>query len=83
MNKINIKEIVEDLIDTFLYAGKVSLDLRHKGLTKKIKSSPKIKLRNQKKKLVVKKVLSQHDTVIGKKRELLQIFKKQLICNQI
>ena len=38
MNKINIKEIVEDLIDTFFYAGKVSLDLRYKGLTKEIKS---------------------------------------------
>ena len=37
MNKINLKEIVEDLIDTFLYAGKVSLELREKGLTKKIK----------------------------------------------
>jgi len=38
MNKINIKEIVENLIDTFLYAGKVSLELRKKGLTKEIKS---------------------------------------------
>ena len=37
MNKFNLKEIVEDLIDTFLYAGKVSLELREKGLTKKIK----------------------------------------------
>ena len=38
MTKINLKEIVEKLIDTFLYAGKVSLELREKGLTKKIKS---------------------------------------------
>ena len=38
MNKINIKKTVEDLIDTFLYAGKISLELREKGLTKKIKS---------------------------------------------
>ena len=38
MNKINIKEIVENLIQTFISAGKVSLDLRSKGLTKEIKS---------------------------------------------
>jgi len=38
MNKDKIKEIVENLIDTFLYAGEVSLKLRKKGLTKKIKS---------------------------------------------
>ena len=38
MNEINIKKIVENLIDTFLHAGKVSLDLRNQGLTKKIKS---------------------------------------------
>ena len=38
MNKIKIKEIVENLIDTFLIAGEVSLNLRLKGLTKKIKS---------------------------------------------
>ena len=37
MVKVNIKEIVENLISTFLYAGKVSLNLRDKGLTKKIK----------------------------------------------
>ena len=37
MVKVNIKEIVENLISTFLYAGKVSLDLRDKGLIKKIK----------------------------------------------
>ena len=38
MTKINIKEVVENLVDTFLSAGKVSLDLRQKGLTKEIKS---------------------------------------------
>ena len=38
MDKINIKEIVENLIQTFISAGKVSLDLRSKGLTKEIKS---------------------------------------------
>ena len=38
MSKINIKEIIESLIDTFLNAGKISLELRKKGLTKKIKS---------------------------------------------
>ena len=38
MSKIDIKEIVESLINTFLDAGKTSLDLREKGLIKKIKS---------------------------------------------
>ena len=38
MEKNNLKEIVENLIDTFLYAGKVSIELRKKGLTKEIKS---------------------------------------------
>ncbi len=38
MKKIEIKEIVENLIDTFLSAGKISIDLRKKGLTKEIKS---------------------------------------------
>ena len=38
MNELNKKEIVESLIDTFLYAGKICLELRVKGLTKKIKS---------------------------------------------
>ena len=38
MKKINIKETVENLVDTFLYAGKISLELRKKGLTKEIKS---------------------------------------------
>ena len=38
MSKINIKETIENLISTFLDAGKVSLELREKGLIKKIKS---------------------------------------------
>ena len=36
MIDLNIKKIVEELIDTFLYAGQISIDLRNKGLTKKI-----------------------------------------------
>jgi len=38
MNKFNIQETIENLVDTFLNAGKISLELRRKGLTKKIKS---------------------------------------------
>ena len=38
MNKIDIKKITYDLIDTFLNAGQISLELRKKGLIKKIKS---------------------------------------------
>ena len=38
MVKINLKEIVENLINTFLSAGEISIDLRKVGLTKKIKS---------------------------------------------
>ena len=38
MTKINIKKTVRDLIETFLSAGEVSISLRNKGLTKKIKS---------------------------------------------
>ena len=37
MNNQNIKKIIESLIDTFLYAGQISLDLRKKGLTKEMK----------------------------------------------
>ena len=33
MNEINIKDVIINLIDTFLYAGKVSLELREIGLT--------------------------------------------------
>ena len=38
MNEINIKQTVENLIDTFLDAGKLSLELRKKGLIKQIKA---------------------------------------------
>ena len=38
MTQANIKKIVESLIDTFLEAGKISLELRVKGLTKNMKS---------------------------------------------
>ena len=38
MIEIDIKKIVESLIDTFLEAGKISLELRKKGLIKKTKS---------------------------------------------
>jgi 3'(2'), 5'-bisphosphate nucleotidase len=38
MNKVNIEKIVKNLIDTFLNAGEISLELRSKGLTKNIKS---------------------------------------------
>ena len=37
MKQIEIKSTIEKLIDTFLYAGKVSIELREKGLTKEIK----------------------------------------------
>ena len=38
MTKINIEKTVRNLIETFLSAGEVSIGLRNKGLTKKIKS---------------------------------------------
>ena len=38
MTEINIEQIVRGLIDTFLSAGEVSINLRKDGLTKKIKS---------------------------------------------
>ena len=37
MNEVNIKKIIENLIDTFFKAGEISLDLRKKGLIKKLK----------------------------------------------
>ena len=36
--KLNLKEIVENLIDNFLEAGDLAIQLREKGLIKKIKS---------------------------------------------
>ncbi len=38
MTEINIKQTVENLVSTFLNAGKVALELRKKGLSKEIKS---------------------------------------------
>ncbi len=38
MNSINLKNIITNLVDTFFYAGEVSISLRKKGLTKEIKS---------------------------------------------
>jgi len=38
MSRSDIKQIVENLVQTFLNAGKVSLDLRKQGLIKEIKS---------------------------------------------
>ena len=38
MTQSDIKKIIENLIQTFLDAGKISIDLRKKGLTKEIKS---------------------------------------------
>ena len=35
---MEVKKIVENLIDTFLKAGELSLSLREEGLTKEIKS---------------------------------------------
>ena len=35
--KVNLKEIVENLIDNFLEAGDLAIQLREKGLIKKIK----------------------------------------------
>ena len=37
MKQIEIKAAIKNLIDTFLYAGKVSIELRKKGLIKEIK----------------------------------------------
>tara|TARA_B100000900_G_scaffold340524_1_gene303345 strand:+ start:37 stop:810 length:774 start_codon:yes stop_codon:yes gene_type:complete len=37
MTKINIKNIVDSLIDTFIEAGEISIKLRNVGLTKEIK----------------------------------------------
>ena len=59
MKKIDLKDVVENLIDTFLFAGKISLELRDKGLTKKIKldntpvSNGDIEVNN----LITKKIL--------------------------
>ena len=38
MTEINIEKLVRSLIDTFLHAGEVSINLRKDGLIKKIKT---------------------------------------------
>ena len=38
MNKVDVKNIIEKQIDNFIYAGKVAIELRNKGLIKEIKS---------------------------------------------
>ena len=38
MNKVDLKNIIEKQIDNFIYAGKVAIELRNKGLIKEIKS---------------------------------------------
>ena len=38
MNKADVKNIIEKQIDNFIYAGKVAIELRNKGLIKEIKS---------------------------------------------
>ena len=38
MDNLNLNKIIEELVNTFLYASKISLDLRNKGLIKEIKS---------------------------------------------
>ena len=38
MTEMDLKKIIESLVDTFLHAGKISLELREKGLIKKIKA---------------------------------------------
>ena len=37
MDESKIKSVVEDLINTFLVAGEVSINLRYEGLNKEIK----------------------------------------------
>ena len=38
MTEINIEKVVRNLIDTFLSAGEISINLRKEGLIKQIKS---------------------------------------------
>tara|TARA_B100001250_G_scaffold143954_1_gene123224 strand:- start:906 stop:1682 length:777 start_codon:yes stop_codon:yes gene_type:complete len=38
MTEVKLKQIVESLVDTFISAGKIALELRKKGLTEEIKS---------------------------------------------
>ncbi len=60
MNEINIKGIVESLIDTFFHAGKISLALRKKGLIKSIKpdNTPVSNGDLEVNKIITKKIIS-------------------------
>ena len=60
MSQSDIKKIVENLIQTFLDAGKISIDLRKKGLTKEIKSdnTPVSNGDLEVNKILIKKILS-------------------------
>ena len=55
---MDLKKIVEELISTFVKAGKVSLDLRKKGLIKEIKSdnTPVSNVDLEVNKIIVKKI---------------------------
>jgi len=59
MIEYNLKKIIESLIKVFIEAGEVSIDLRRKGLTKKIKSdnTPVSNGDLEVNKLIIKKIL--------------------------
>ena len=50
MNKINIENTIKSLIDTFLFAGKIAIELRKKGLIQKELTKRGIEWENLKKK---------------------------------
>ena len=84
MIQSDLKKIVEDLVQTFLDAGKISLDLRRKGLTKEIKSdnTPVSNGDLEVNKILIKKILSltpnipivSEETSENKSRENLENF---------
>ena len=84
MIQSDLKKIVEDLVQTFLEAGKISLDLRKKGLTKEIKSdnTPVSNGDLEVNKILIKKILSltpnipivSEETSENKSRENLENF---------
>ena len=67
MTQSDIKKIVENLIQTFLDAGKISIDLRKKGLTKEIKSdnTPVSNGDLEVNKILSKKILSKVSKDVG------------------
>ena len=77
MTQNDIKKIVEDLIQTFLDAGKVSLDLRKKGLIKGLEMTVKYFLNNPN--LEVKNKYIQNDNKIKKSLKFLSRFKNFLL----